>query len=60
MVKWGMTVREKFQYNDGKVYWEAYDAQFKLLLVRNGWDDKKNAAHLTNHLAQTDRSAICS
>ena len=32
-------VRKKPQEFDGKVSWEAYQAQFELLAGWNGWDD---------------------
>ncbi|KAG7171193.1 putative Alcohol dehydrogenase transcription factor Myb/SANT-like-containing protein 20 [Homarus americanus] len=43
-------VKKKPQEFDGKVSWEAYQAQFDLLAEQNGWDDKQCAAQLATSL----------
>ncbi|KAG7160486.1 Gag-Pol polyprotein-like 1, partial [Homarus americanus] len=43
-------VKKKPVEFDGKVSWEAYQAQFELLAEQNGWDDKQCAVQLATSL----------
>ncbi|KAG7176356.1 Circumsporozoite-like 3 [Homarus americanus] len=45
-----MSASEEDSQVDGKVSWEAYQAQFELLAEQNGWDDKQCAVQLATSL----------
>lgn len=56
-------MRRKPQEFDGKVSWEAYRAQFKLLADKNGWNDYEHAVQLATSLkvlVQLDNAKKCS